>query len=67
LLRQHETPFTSEPQELCVEQDLSVIIPQRGLQDDKDFEVWADSLEEDLEAATLEKYMFALFDVFLTL
>jgi len=59
LLRQHETPFTIEPRELRVEQDLSAIIPQKELQDDKDFEVWADSLEDELEATTLVKYMFA--------
>ena len=58
LLRQHETPFIAESQELRVEQDLSVAIPQKELRDDKDFEVWADNLAEDLEAATLEKYLF---------
>ena len=67
LLRQHDTPFISEPQELRVEQDLPAIIPKRELQDDKDFEIWADSLKEDLEAATLEKYMFGYVRSFLTL
>jgi len=59
LVRQHETPFTIEPRELRVEQDLSATIPQKELQDDKCFEAWADSLEDELEAATLEKHMSA--------
>jgi hypothetical protein len=59
LHQQHETPFTIEPLELRIQQELSAIFPQKELQDDKDFEVWADGLEDKLEAATLEKYMFA--------
>ena len=59
LRRGDKSPFTTEAQELRVEQDLSVIIPQKELQNEEDFEVWADHMEEDLEAATLEKYMFA--------
>ena len=59
LHQQHSTPFTIEPLELRIQQELSAIFPQKELQDDKDFEVWADGLEDKLEAATLEKYMFA--------
>ena len=43
--------------ELRVEQDLETGAVTSGLQDDKDFEFWVDGMQEDLENASLEKYM----------
>jgi len=43
--------------ELRVEQDLETTSRKTGLQDDKDFEVWVDGIQNDLENASLEKYM----------
>jgi hypothetical protein len=46
--------------ELRVEQDLEVKPQTKGIQDDKDFEVWFDDVQDDLEAAALEKYTYAI-------
>ena len=44
--------------QLRVEQDLETKPKQKTLRDDRDFEVWADNLLEDLESATLEKHLY---------
>ena len=43
--------------ELSVEQDLEIKPIHTGLQDEKDFEAWADGMRNDLEDASLERYL----------
>lgn len=58
LTRLGDIGSTSIPQlGLRVEQDLEIRAIQTVLRDDNDFEVWVDSLHEQLESAGLEKYL----------
>jgi Sec34-like family len=52
-------------QELRVEQDLEARPLQSDLQDDKDFELWNDSIRNELELASLEKFMSPPVDIIL--
>jgi hypothetical protein len=52
------TAKTETQLDLRVEQDLLVKPPNKGIEDDMDFEVWFDEMQDDLEAAALEKYTF---------
>lgn len=66
LQRQHEPgenehPRLDVPIQLFVEQDLEGKIPTTDIQDDKDFEVWFDGLQDDLEAANTARYTLPLF------
>jgi hypothetical protein len=57
---QDETNNRQTQLELQVEQDLEVKPQTKGIQDDKDFEVWFDDVQDDLEVAALEKYTYAI-------
>lgn len=52
------TSRTETQLDLRVEQDLLVKPSNKGIQDDMDFEVWFDEMQEDLEATALEKYTY---------
>jgi hypothetical protein len=59
VVENEDTAIKTETQlDLRVEQDLLVKPPNKGIQDDMDFEVWFDEMQDDLEAATLEKYTY---------
>lgn len=49
------------PIQLRVEQDLEGKISHTELQDDKDFEIWFESMQDDLEAACVDKYRLPPF------
>jgi hypothetical protein len=55
---QGDLGWNPKGRELSVEQDLEADLSVKGLQDDRDFDEWADSIQAQLENATLEKYMF---------
>jgi len=43
---------------LRVEQDLEAKTPLEEVRDDRDFELWFNDMQEDLEAASLERYTY---------
>ena len=52
-----ETGHHIEQRQLRIEQDLEAFPARKHIQDDKEFEFWIDNIRNDLENASLEKYM----------
>ena len=60
-LKRHETGQHVEQPQLRIEQDLETVPVRSDIQDDKEFELWMDNIQNDLENASLEKYMSSPF------
>ena len=60
-LKRRETRQHVEQRQLRIEQDLETFPIKSEIQNDKDFECWVDNIQNDLENASLEKYMFSSF------
>jgi len=52
-----------EQRQLRIEQDLDTFAVRNDIQDDKEFELWMDNIHNDLENASLEKYMSSHLDI----